>query len=768
MSASRPAEEQASLLRAATAGKLDSIQFRPQQVRFLSLPQTPICYWLRDRFFELLAACTLGDRADVCQGLATARDPRFVRFHWEVRPSEWARPLTERRWVPFEKGGGYGKWYGHHYWAVEWEHGGARIKSTPGPRVQNEQHYFREGWTYSYMARGSFGLRRLDEGSIFAHISSAVLPRTDQPGLAAQMNSRISSFLVRALAARIQLTESYIWRLPAPEKIPPSLVALEAACISVKHHLVGRDITERSFTTLRVAENVASIAEADRKLTDAREAEAAVLHALEGEAEREACAAYVLSEQDLAPVIEETGTPAAWFPLVVGYDALPPLSEPLVSDEALLSTLAAQERRILLASELVAVKQRLRLLYDAGAGATLEPNDSEESPEGNDEEDEEASVAGASIPIPSETFLEEVSRKMELHPVSIYWLLREVREEVGEVNVGERRQFAENCASECVLRLVGHKWPKEIASGVPTPDWVDEDGIIPLTEGLDEPTLLARLRALWSLDFGETGVGASERYCHEMLGKPVADWLAAGFWSRHTSQFKKRPIAWQIESRPTSTGNRGRGRRRGTPVFSCLVYYHRLDADLLPKIRTQYVGPLRVRFQTELGALERTQNRSAEQDARRVELDQKVEELSAFDARLKDVVANGFACTALQGLTEAEPLDKWTSRDGRAGAPSSRQDLLAQERRYDPDINDGVRVNIAPLQRAGLLAADVLAAKDVEKAISDRAEWRADERRWCREGKLPRPGWWLADEAEAQPSAKRPTAKKTSSAEDRT
>jgi hypothetical protein len=54
-------------------------------------------------------------------------------------------------------------------------------------------------------------------------------------------------------------------------------------------------------------------------------------------------------------------------------------------------------------------------------------------------------------------------------------------------------------------------------------------------------------------------------------------------------------------------------------------------------------------------------------------------------------------------------------------------------------------VNIAPLQRAGLLAADVLAAKDVEKAIADRAEWRADERRWCREGKLPQPGWWTTD-----------------------
>jgi len=31
-----------------------------------------------------------------------------------------------------------------------------------------------------------------------------------------------------------------------------------------------------------------------------------------------------------------------------------------------------------------------------------------------------------------------------------------------------------------------------------------------------------------------------------------------------------------------------------------------------------------------------------------------------------------------------------------------------------------VRVNIAPLQKAGLLTADVLAGKDADKAIADR------------------------------------------------
>jgi hypothetical protein len=119
-----------------------------------------------------------------------------------------------------------------------------------------------------------------------------------------------------------------------------------------------------------------------------------------------------------------------------------------------------------------------------------------------------------------------------------------------------------------------------------------------------------------------------------------------------------------------------------------------------------------------------------------------IAELKEFDVRLKEVIDKGFACDRLKELVANERPNKWCSIDGEVPPPADRETLLVQEGRYLPDINDGVRVNIAPLQKAGLLAADVIAKKDVEAAIADRAEWRSDERRWCREGKLPHPGWW--------------------------
>jgi hypothetical protein len=93
-------------------------------------------------------------------------------------------------------------------------------------------------------------------------------------------------------------------------------------------------------------------------------------------------------------------------------------------------------------------------------------------------------------------------------------------------------------------------------------------------------------------------------------------------------------------------------------------------------------------------------------------------------------------------LAEQPMYDQLSSLNGKRPPPQTVVEFIRQESLYQPDINDGVRVNIAPLQKAGLLAADVLAGKDVDKAIADRAVWRDDERRWCREGKLPKPGWW--------------------------
>src|SRR6266496_5690672 len=85
---------------------------------------------------------------------------------------------------------------------------------------------------------------------------------------------------------------------------------------------------------------------------------------------------------------------------------------------------------------------------------------------------------------------------------------------------------------------------------------------------------------------------------------------------------------------------------------------------------------------------------------------ERIQELEAYVEKLCFIEERGFVCTELEKLMSVEPLDRW-SGDGYL-APTSREELLRNEQAWRVDINDGVRVNIAPLQLAGVLAGDVL------------------------------------------------------------
>lgn len=920
---------------------------RPLQSRFLTIPQSPVCYWLCERFFELLAGRTLGDVAEVPEGIGTGHDARFVRWTWETQCSSASRRNVCNRWVPLHNAGGYRKWAGNLLWAVDWQYSGARIRAAglPGTRIQNISYLGRAVWVYSYVARGSLGLREVAAGEFFSKLAPALATDHLSEALPAVLNCRFSSWVIRSISAKIQLTESYVARVPLPEKVPGSIATLQRACLALKKHTTGVDPREQSFSGFHISGS--TLTKAWQRLSDQMEAVDAVLHSLEGLSEREVFTAYAIGDNNLQAILDETGVPVGWYPVLTGYGAIPPLPVAVSIERALLDLLARRELQTLSADSPLDHKRRLRALYQAEPGVRLgEQEWFAETLDQKNEEDEsglsDAPVSGARIPIPPETFLEELSQKLEIHPISVYWLLREMRDTEGVVSKPELVRFVEDYTSVLVLRLLGHQWPREVESRQPQPTWADPDGIIPLTEGLSEPSLVDRFRDRLAADFGSDNSAGVEREFQEVTGKLPEAWLTTDFFKRHVSQFRKRPIAWQIESQATaSTPGRGtRARRNSQPAFSGLVYYHKIDGDMIPKVRTHYVIPLQKRCETEMRTLEAVESPNPDQQARKVQLDNWVQELKAFDEKLGRVATHGFGpqhllprlrqyaiddamlslkarwLRKLAGVIESGPLKDWERaamdtdlhpefplwmreallnlnhhcsavnppppdqesfptdpdsealasiickearsmakrslalacavwwskfdevvlrpvkdqisnanarikalndelkgtepRVGTARAPEIKQEIkllksdvadwkkeiakrsglaqtirrgiegwscpeaeqweswlarqplydettsidgkrpptntiaefIAQESAYIPDLNDGVRVNIAPLQRAGLLSTDVLAAKDVDEAIADRAEWRADERRWRREGKLPHPGWW--------------------------
>jgi hypothetical protein len=752
----RRPDEKAERLRRLVLGDYSSGCYSPLQMQLLSIYEAPISYWLPAEFLELLLMRPrLGDRFEAAEGLGTRDDHRFTRKFWEVREGD-------SDWIPLAKGGGYLKWAPCDENVVFWANAGLKIKEFNSGlyggghwsrQVRNTDKYFKRGLCYSKLSRGSLAVRELPAGWIFGEGGPAIFgSRVER--LMPILNSRVVTYIMRAFTPQLEFRFGYLLNVPVPfidRSLPWDRPDASAWFVTVKESLLARNVTRRGFraNSPQVGDTLLSHF---TRLEQTRLCTEAVLLSAEGGAEQLVTRLFDLSTEAIQTIMEETGTPAAWHPLLKDYDANveAPSSLPSVPAEVC-EGLYRHELLSLSSDDLQRLKGHLSGLYISGPGVDSGDEAEDQSSVSAEEESEDVSaVSGARITVPAETFLEELSHKLEIHPLSVYWLLKELSEQEGIVCLPELRRHVEDYFTVMILRLLGHRWPKQIEANEPVPEWADPDGIIPLTDGTDQRTLLDRVRERIAADFGEARIDAIEQEFRQIMRRNMADWLARDFFPHHVSQFKRRPIAWMLESgraldtRWESASSR-RGRRSsspGGPAFACLVYYHKLTADTLTRIKTHYLRPVLQRREFELVEERRRAaegNVAARAAAER--LAGIVDEVKTFEAVLDTVNTQGFLSRRLGEMLTREEPDHWSRRTLKNAIPD-KEAFLRQEQAYDPDLNDGVRVNIAPLQRYRLLVSDVLASKDIERAIEDRAVWRADERRWCREGKLPKLGWW--------------------------
>jgi hypothetical protein len=207
----------------------------------------------------------------------------------------------------------------------------------------------------------------------------------------------------------------------------------------------------------------------------------------------------------------------------------------------------------------------------------------------------------------------------------------------------------------------------------------DEDGLVPLLQVAGEAPLLDRVHTELGKMFATRDVNEVEvEIVNELKRKvkaydradSIRQWLEDNYFAYHTSLYKNRPIFWHISSR----------QGRGPAAFSALVHYHRFDKDRLAKLRGVYLREALGVFRRE-AALAGQQGRAED----RVEWQAKVEEAEELDRRLQHL-QEGFH----HGTEDYRILTPWKAEKSRPKV-------------WDPDINDGVKVNIEPLQRAGVL-----------------------------------------------------------------
>lgn len=231
-------------------------------------------------------------------------------------------------------------------------------------------------------------------------------------------------------------------------------------------------------------------------------------------------------------------------------------------------------------------------------------------------------------------------------------------------------RFDESVLQVAVARLLGYQWPAELDKEMELADeqrqlvdevaklnaFADEDGIVCLPAVRGEAPAYTRLEKLLVAAYEDDWkAGALDKLLTAVGSKSLELWLRDKFFEQHCKLFQHRPFIWHIWD----------GLKDG---FSTLVNYHKLDRSGLERLIYTYLGDW-IRIQEQ--GVKEARDGAEERLTAAKNLQQRLEAILAGEKGLDIFV-------------------RW-------------KPLAEQPIGWEPDLNDGVRLNIRPF----LKVADV-------------------------------------------------------------
>jgi len=246
-----------------------------------------------------------------------------------------------------------------------------------------------------------------------------------------------------------------------------------------------------------------------------------------------------------------------------------------------------------------------------------------------------------------------------------------------------------------VARLLGYQWPRQTGSSFPDcpalgadglEKFADADGIVCIPSVRGAELAADRLRKLLTVSFGEDWKEQTELELIRATGSDAADleeWLRNDFFEQHCDLFHQRPFVWHIWD----------GRKRDG--FHALVNYHKLAGEkgkgrrTLESLTHSYVGDWITR---QKDGVKRGEEGAEERLAAALALKERLEAI-------------------INGEPPFDIFVRWKPFDQQAIG-------------WEPDINDGVRMNIRPFLASdlqnGKKGAGILRSKPNIKWEKDR------------------------------------------------
>lgn len=202
---------------------------------FSKIPGMPVAYWVSENFIKSFQYTTIEDFGFAGIGMRTGDNERFLRFWHEVDKnniiigckSAEEQIASNKKWVPYNKGGEFRRWYGNNDYVVNWYNNGEEIKENTrkvypqlgenlGWKISNEQYYFKRGITWSGVTSSKCSYRAYPTGFIFDSGANGLFVYDEQNYcyVLGCLNNSISLYILSVINPTINTGAGTVRKIP--------------------------------------------------------------------------------------------------------------------------------------------------------------------------------------------------------------------------------------------------------------------------------------------------------------------------------------------------------------------------------------------------------------------------------------------------------------------------------------------------------------------------------------------------------------------------
>ena len=578
---------------------------------FQDIPYNEMIFWISDKSIKNFKNNEIDKLINPRIGLVTGDTNKFLRLWFEVNNGKIGFHYSnendfyerKKKWVPYQKGGAYRKWYGNNEYVLNWENKGYDLmnnnfeKSTGRIKSHNYNgnYAFKKAITWTKISSSNYAFRFVEDGFLFDDAGPICSCKNGSEYIILSLfNSKVGTFYLSILNPTLNLTPGNLLTMPFLEddiKLKEDIIT-NIVESNIKNSKKDWDYFETSWDfkkhpLLEFIDSMPGLHDSNVKVPPTH------LKIVKNNYGEES---FIADELPMKARISDS------FKKWKEYT------------EKQFNTLKKNEEEL------------NKIFIDIyGLQDELTP----------EEEDKDVTIRKA-------------DQEREIKSLISYavgcMFGRYSLDKDGLIYAGGDfdkvyKKYKKEDGGWAGASLSNYKVLNDNGKEIDLSFEVDNDNVIPITdEAYFENDIVERFTKFISVVYGKETLNENLDFIAETLGKKgtetsedtIRRYFVNDFFNDHVKTYQKRPIYWLFDS----------GKKNG---FKALIYMHRYNDNLVPKIRLDYLHKMQTTYEKILSDInyklttELSMTDKKEAQKRQADLNAKLKEIKEYDEKIAHI-----------------------------------------------------------------------------------------------------------------------------------